>query len=85
MQEELMLIVGLLTKRNKDKQLFSNMITSILKFSSQPKVLRENIIVCVYTRKECKVRCLLLYTLMKWLSLCKCYHICQETKTGNNN
>ena len=59
MQEELMLIVGLLTKRNKDKQLFSNMITSILKFSSQPKVLQENIIVCVYTRKECKVRCLL--------------------------
>ena len=59
MQEELMLIVGLLTKRNKDKQLFSNMITSILKFSSQPKVLQENIIVRVYTRKECKVRCLL--------------------------
>ena len=59
MQEELMLIVGMLTKRNKDKQLFSNMIISILKFSSQPKVLQENIIVCVYTRKECKVRCLL--------------------------
>ena len=36
MLEELRLIVGLLTKRNKDKQLFSNMITGILKFSSQP-------------------------------------------------
>ena len=59
MQEELMLIVGLLTKRNKEKQLFSNMITSILKFSSQPNVLQENIIVCVYTCKACKVRCLL--------------------------
>ena len=59
MQEELMPIVGLLTKRNKEKQLFSNMITGILKFSSHPKVLQENIIVCVYTCKECKVRCLL--------------------------
>ena len=43
-----MLKGSLLTKRHKDKQLFSNMITGILKFSFQPKVLQENIIVCVH-------------------------------------